>query len=291
MQAGRNGPKLTRLADGRVLIWGGHLEFSFDAPPPEIFDPRTRRFTSTGKPIWPFDGRKATLLADGSLLFSGGTWAGGAETWDPAAGTFRPTANTGALYRTGHTATLLNDGRVLVAGGDGTYEPGNSAECYDPRTGRFTAVAKMTTGRSGHQAHLLPDGRVLLIAGFSGRDPWEVQPMGDAATAVFAECFQPNTSTFDAVPCRGATLRAGFASLLLPTGLILITGGRSPVADRILDHAELFDPATGVSVLAGRQRQAREVHALFLLPGGQVLVYGGSDFTKGSWNLGGEWYR
>jgi hypothetical protein len=115
--------------------------------------------------------------------------------------------------------------------------------------------------------------------------------MGDASTATFAECFLPNASAFVALPCSGATLRDLSASLLLPMGLILITGGRSPVADRVLNHAELFDPATGISVFAGRLHQAREGHALFLLPGGQVLLYGGSDFSQGAWNLGGEWYR
>ena len=153
-------PTTTLLPDGRVLLadWGA-----------ELYDPVTGTFSRTGN-MRSAGGNypTATLLTNGKVLLAGGDWElgplnlAGAELYDPSTGTFAATGNM-TTPRSGHTATLLPDGTVLIFGGRG---PGTaSAELYDPATGTFTATGDMTT--DGGTATLLPDGTVLIVGGAS----------------------------------------------------------------------------------------------------------------------------
>ncbi|HEX2756422.1 MAG TPA: kelch repeat-containing protein [Candidatus Limnocylindrales bacterium] len=192
----------TLLADGRVLIAGGDQAAWTDSGPflasAEVYDPRTGSFTTTG--TMP-DGRAyhaATLLSDGRVLITGGVTFGGAnpslasvELYDPRTGKFSPTGamTVGRVYQ---TATLLSDGRVLIAGGlaHGRVYANNpqfldSAELYDPKVGKFSPTGSMTDARTYHGATLLADGRVLVTAGY-----------GDVAPLASAEIYDPNTGTF-----------------------------------------------------------------------------------------------
>jgi WD40 repeat protein len=110
------------------------------------------------------------LLKDGTVLVTGGLDSNNqalasAELFDPTTDTFTPTTGAMETIRSGHTATLLSDGTVLVAGGSG----GTTAELYDPTTGTFTGTGSMQIARAGHTATLLKDGTVLVTGGLNLR--------------------------------------------------------------------------------------------------------------------------
>ena len=132
----------------------------------------------------------ATMLSDGRILVAGGwkTAVGktdgtsalaSAELYDPASGTFTPTGDM-TVPRAFPTATLLPDGRVLIAGGWNGSNAVASAEIYDPASGTFTPTGDLTAAREGNTATLLSDGRVLITG---GRD-------GSGGVLVSAELYQ-----------------------------------------------------------------------------------------------------
>ena len=114
------------LGDGRVLIVGGRSPQDSVYGSAELYDPRSRRFSSAGSMREGRQQHTATTLPDGRVLLAGGYWSDGrkwrvlssTEIYDPATGIYTPIGSMGTP-RSGHTATLLNDGRVLIAAGDG----------------------------------------------------------------------------------------------------------------------------------------------------------------------------
>jgi hypothetical protein len=214
----------------------------------------------------------ATLLTDDTALIAGGLEREGmslasAEVFDPATQTFR-TLSPMTTERACHSATLLPDGKVLLAGGLAGRRFLAEAEVYDPQTGSFTTTGAMQTARYSHIAVLLEDGKVL-VAGGSGQGETSLDS---------AELYDPATGTFAATGAL-TVARAAHAATRLNDGRVLVTGGGQGRGDRLQVYAsaELYDPATGTFVPAGDMTARRHKHAAVLLPGGQVLVVGGSD--------------
>jgi Kelch motif/Galactose oxidase, central domain len=174
---------------------------------------------------------------------------------------------TMSIPRAGHTATLLADGKVLIAAGciaqGCENEITRSAELYDSTQKTFTATGELNIARVGHHALLLPSGKVLILGGWAG----------DATTAS-AELYNPETETFE---LAGEMLepRDGFTATLLQDRRVLITGGYNGAMKR-LSSAEIYDPGTQTSKAISPINEPRMAHSASLLQDGRVLIVGGS---------------
>jgi hypothetical protein len=171
------------------------------------------------------------------------------------------------------TATLLEDGRVLVAGGRTTAAGGavrsptlGSAEIYDPAANRWMQTAPMSASRVGHTATLLTDGRVLVVGGYD-----------DFEALATAEIYDPAAARWS--PTGSLTEGRGFhTATRLADGRVLVAGGRSN--DSSTGHAigssEIYDPATGRWTLAGPLSDRHFGHSAISLADGRVLIAGTS---------------
>lgn len=126
-----------------------------------------------------------------------------------------------------HTATLLPNGKVLVAGGQGNYQLYSSAELYDPTSGTWTATGSMTTERTNQTATLLTNGLVLVAGGLG----YQNIPLASA------ELYNPRTGAWTATSSM-STARVYHTATLLTNGLVLVSGGEPPGVG--LASAELY---------------------------------------------------
>jgi len=299
------------LTDGTVLLAGGQ-----GVATAEKYDPSTKKFTlTTGSMSVARDGHTATLLKTGKVLITGGQASFGAapyataELFDPNTGMFTPTAGNMSVARTGHNATLLADGKVLITGGNTL-----TADLFDPASGMFTpTTGRMLAARLNDTATLLTNGKVLITGGLSGGavataelyDPstktfsattgtmaaartyhtgtlltagpnaGKVLVAGGAATTATAELYDPTLGTFSTIAAMTSTRQRQTATLL-SDGSVLIAGGSESDANvNILAAAELFDPNSGTFTATGGMLTPRIVHTATLLKDGTVLVTGG----------------
>jgi len=279
----------TLLNNGKVLIAGGEDAGSNAFNTAELYDPATGMFSAAGSMTVPRAAHTATLLGNGKVLITGGSSGGitglgalsSAELYDPSTNTFTATTGNMTAARVEHSATLLQNGKVLIAGGDVIFwnEVANtsimtlaSAEIFDPATGTFTKTgSNMTTPRESHTATLLNSGKVL-IAG--GSDNTLGNPTPAATLYATSETFDPSTGTFTAAGMM-TTQRDYFTANLLSSGKVLAAGGESNANTEA--SADLFDPTSGNFTATGNMTEARFYQDASTLNDGTVLVTGGSD--------------
>lgn len=173
MHLARSGHQSVLLNDGRVLIYGGDTKNEIEINNTlEIYNPKSKSFKLIGQTLWG-NGDTATVLKNGLVLITGINKS--AELINPTTGKCIPTESMN-YPRMKATATLLQDGRVLIAGGgifnrtEGKFEIADFTEIYNPETQKFEIGPKLNTPRFKHGAALLNNGNVLIIGGSDGKD-------------------------------------------------------------------------------------------------------------------------
>lgn len=241
------------------------------------------------------DGHTATLLPDGRVVVIGGErlqprrdMLASVEIYDPSTDTWAPST---ALpeSRANHTATLLDDGTILVIGGGRHNAIGvpsgldvrATALLYDPSTGASVSLGPTRAPRHGHQAVRLPSGRILVVGGSDdnseikpAQGAQNPQPFGRALAS--AELFDPVTRVFTDTSSMSAG-RFAFTAVLLADGRVMVSGGANYEGEaQSLATSELYDEATGrftpTADFAGVDRLH---HGAARLTDGHVLVFGG----------------
>jgi hypothetical protein len=309
LSTGRAYHTATLLKDGRVLIAGGLGADGQPVAAAELYDPATASFSTTGTMLEGRYGCTASLLPNGKVLLAGGGTTtintnnlGTAELYDPATGTFSATGNLTRFYdpstdkfyfkgemiapRSKHSATVMRDGNVLLAGGEDAHGTAQAtAEIYDWSSGKFSAAPSMKSARREHRATLLPNGQVLITGGVDG----------NGQILATAELYNPAARAFTlttaAFPTTGTAMNEGrsqHAAVLLTDGRVLIAGGSGSKSTS--RSAELYDPsrgsftciggsggATGMPC-AGSMIEYRSSPIDAILPNGEVLIAGGYNF-------------
>lgn len=271
------------LGDGRVLLAGGILSTGVSVPSYLIVDPVTGGMQEAPMMYTARSGHTSAKLATGEVLVCGGfvptltlneceryvpddTGASPGD-WIPAAAMVLP--------RSVHTATTLEDGSVLVVGGnDGAAMA--SSERYEPQTDAWMSQGDLLRARFYHTATRLPDGRVLVTGG---------QDSNTIAEGCLdsAEIYNPSSGNWKNVAPMSLP-RCFATATLLPSGYVLVSGGRS--GDEYHFSAELFDPASESWHTASNLAQRQASHAAVLV-GDEVILIGG--WRNGAQSLTQRW--
>lgn len=265
MHQRRVSPVAVLLRSGKVLVAGGWIGHGCTNSA-ELYDPATGHFQAIPAQMTvPRGDARATLLTSGDVLITGGAdhdSPGGVSAADIFRAATRQFEAIAPMHfaRVAHTATLLEDGRVLIVGGRGE-KVNASAEIFDPKTSRFTETGGLITARYKHTAGLLPDGRVLIAGGSDERD-WQ----GNLNSA---EIFDPKTGKFSATsPLNESRFKLPEQAAQLSSGELLVAGGSKQV--------EIFDPTTNkFRVAEGQMADSRHFMTETRLKNGSVLLAGG----------------
>jgi N-acetylneuraminic acid mutarotase len=266
------------LSDGSVLVAGG----SRNGEPldtAERYFPATDTWVTAGRLNLPRTQGTLTLLQDGRVLAAGGGIEGtpgwnstaSAEVFDPSRGSWTLTAPM-SVARARHTATVLVDGEVLVAGGSTTFhgETGSvtaTAEIYNPATGKWRSAGQMARPRYVHSAVLLADGRVLVAGG------WYAMSSSDPSHET-VEIYDPAANKWSTTGSM-IQARAEFGMAMLPDGRVLAAGGIDSLY-QVTAGSEMYDPATGTWHATGTLAVGAMGSVVQPLGDGRVLIAGGA---------------
>ncbi len=269
---GRRGSAAVLLPNGELLQTGGLDDNEAPLASTESYDTANTAFSAGASMTQRHRSEfTTTVMPDGRVIITGGTdptllggWGNvrAVEIYDPAAATWTR-VNDLSMVRSGHRATLLNDGRLFVQGG--LSEIGQllkTGEVYDPATGQWTPLPSSQFPHWIHTQELLPDGRVLVAGG----------PNFGELTG--SEIFDPTTSTWTPTASM-ITPRFRHATVRLADGRILVIGGDRENNSGPEPSAEIFDPSTQTWSAAGSLAFPRVYPVATLLTDGRVLVIGG----------------
>jgi PKD repeat protein len=275
---------LTVLPNGEVLASGGQAVFQivtyYEA---DLYNPTNGTWQTTGYMNYARQNHTATLLTNGLVLAAGGLTAGTGggplstcELYSPVTGLW---TNTGSMKtaRSSHTAVLLTNGLVLVAGGISNSVTLASSELYNPAAGTWTSTGNLNTPRSSASAFLLTNGTVLVVGGQGTNN----------ATLASAEIYNPGTGLwrYTASPMLMAQYQP--ICQLLPDGRVLVAGG-STNGTTVTGFSELYNLVSDSWSQTGFMNTPREAAGSALLTNGVVLVAGGNNGNSGNYMTNAE---
>jgi Galactose oxidase, central domain/Kelch motif len=236
LQTARYGHDAVRLTNGKVLVVGGRASVSAPISSTELYDPATNSWSAGPNLSVARSDLTATLLDDGRVLVAGGDASASSspapqkagDLIDPTGKTLMQTVSMGSA-RADHTATLLDDGRVLVTGGTSATP---RAEVFAPAAGTWSPVAPPSAVRRYPAALLLPSGQVLVAGG------------ADSSALASAELYNPVTNTWSATPNMGSA-RWEHTLSLLQNSQVLAAGGSASFSKTAAPTAaaEIYNPA------------------------------------------------
>ncbi len=261
------GHTVTSLNDGRLLVLGGSSDNAATAAA-ELIDPRSGRVEQLSSMVQARQGHTATLLADGRVLVAGGDLGTGrvlamstAEIFDPKSKTFQAVATPMLVARSHHTATLLKNGKVLIAGGQGARQGTVtfSAELFDPVSGKFESLGaqRLVAPRTYHTATLLDSGQVLIVGGTDWQTP---------RAPSSAELYDPVENSFTLLESTLSARNEMPQTVKLTSGHVMVLNGQG---------ADVFDPLTKTFTAMPGPLKARNYEAVTALFDGGALVLGG----------------
>ncbi|CAF3764062.1 unnamed protein product [Adineta steineri] len=292
MNNARFGHVASVLSNGKVLVIGGsrvgnNEMISLNSA--ELYNPSTETWTTTGNMHFTRVGHTSSILNNGKLLVIGGLGVSDgygpslntSELYDPSTEIWTIPNNTGNTQRRSmHTASVLTDGQVVVAGGWVSNDVTKSVVLYDPSSESWTPTSSLNNARYSHTASILKNGKVLVTGG-----------MGQIVLNT-TELYDPSTRRWKTTGSLN-NARYSHKASVLKNGKVLVTGGRSiSNGDNIsLNSTELYDPSTETWTVMAHMSTKRWDHTASVLLNEKVLVCGGINSDDYFSPINGELYQ